>query len=351
MTGAQLRIAGLWASSIAPWGGLEWATKITGGMDEITWAMDTDTLFRHPALRPDALVEIFDGPSRIGAGLMVEPDVASGSFTATGLYRAAEHYLCLDGSDLGTSIPNVAIDAAIARGLPWKRRDSFYASRHTPEGDNAVEGSNNLASLLDGVADGVSAYWRIDEDGYVTGGVAATTPTWHLPAGLTDLGLAEDEYASDLYSRRLATGGTFAIDSRGDAAARAAFGRREAAVDLTSLAVINSAKAEGILDGMLAKGRARPAFTESVEVSSQQLLTAGGVPGDLSMVQAGQVVRSHGFYDDIAYLSGRTYLDWLIGETKYEDGSDVITLSPQGLAPRDLAAVLAALPVRTSFRA
>lgn len=348
----SLRIDGVWATGIAAWGGLEWVTKSQGGMHEITWSMDTDTTFRHPALRTGVLVEVFDGPARIGAGTLQEPDVASGSFVAMGLYRSAERFLCLDGSGNGTSIPNTAIDQAIVRGLPWKRRQSFFASRFTPDGatDNPAA-TNYLNTLLDGVADQFTTYWLIDRDGYVLTRVADTEPTWLLPPGLTDLGVAEDEYASDLYGRRLGTGGTFAVNTRGDAKARAAFGRREAAVDLTPLGIITQAKAEAILDGMLAKGKARPAFTESVEVSSSQLLSIGGVPADLSMVEAGQVVRSYGFFDDIAQLDGRTYLDWLIGETKYADGSDTIMLSPQGLAPRDLAAVLASLPARQPFRA
>lgn len=348
---AQLRIRGTWANAIAPWGDLEWGTKAQGGMDSISWSMDTDTSFRHPALRTDSLVEIFDGASRIGAGYMDEPDVAGGTFSAVGLYRAAEHYLCLNAMGNGSSIPDESIDQAIARGLPWKRRESFSSARFTPDGAADTSGLNYLHTLLDGYADEASTFWFLDGDGYVHNAAAETAPTWVLPPGITDLGVSEDDYASDLYGRYLASGGSILPVNRGDAAARDAFGRREAPVDLTSLAVITSAKAQAILAGLLAKGRARPAFTQSVDVSSDQLLTVGGVKADLSMVRAGQVVRSHGFFDDIAYLQGRNYLDWLIGETKYADGSDVITLSPQGLAPRDLAAVLAALPVRTKFRA
>lgn len=346
---SQLRIGGLWASAIAPWGSLEWGTKLRGGMDEITFSMDTDANFRHPALRPDVLVEVYDNAQRIGAGLLDEPDVASGSFTARGLYRAAENYLCLTSVGANTSVANTAIDQAIARGLPWRRIASFSTTPYTGDGSTAGSAPNYLHTLLDGVTDEAGTFWSLDPDGAVVNAPLTTVPSWHLGPGLTDLGLAEDQYASDLFGRFFNTAAAYQTVVRADADARAAFGRREAPVDLTPLGPIAATRAQQILDGLLAKGRARPAFTQSLEVSASQLISAGGVEADLSMVQAGQMVRSHGFFDDIRALDGRTYLDWVIGETKYADGEETITLSPQGLAPRDLAAVLAAIPSRASF--
>lgn len=349
MTGQQLRIDGRWASSVAAWGDLGWSTQIRGGMHEISWSMDVDTSFRHPALRVGSLVEIYDGPARLGLGVMNEPDLVSGQFVARGLYRVAENYLALDEDGNGSAVPNVAIDAAIARGLPWLRDTSFSNIPLTASGP--TQGSNRLNTLLDSFSDFASAHWGVDENQQVSLRPLATTPTWYLRPGLTDLGLAEDEYASDLFGRRLASGGTFVVETRGDPVARMAFERREEPVDLTSLGIITAGKAQNILAGLLAKGRARPAFTTSVDVSANDLLTVSGVQADLSMVQAGQMVRSHGFYDDITYLNGQTYLDWLIGETSYEAGATTIALAPMGLAPRDLAAVLAALPARSTFQA
>lgn len=343
---AQIRIDGHWATEIAAWGDLSWVTQIRGGMHEITWSMDVDTSFRHPALRTGALVEVFDGPSRIGSGPMNEPDMASGTFVARGLYRLAENFMALDGAGAPTSIPDTAIDRAILAGLPWTRPASLSVFAF---GANPPDEPFRLSGLLDQFSDSSATYWSVNAAGQIRQGTPVATPTWYLQPGLTDLGLAEDDYASDLYGRRLVSGGTFATTTRGDAVARAAFERREDYVDLTSLGVITVAQANAVLDGLLAKGRARPSFTDSIEVARSQLLTADGVPADLSMVQAGQMVRSHGFYDDISFLNGATYLDWLIGETKYGDGSDVITLSPQGLAPRDLASVLSTLPARGSF--
>lgn len=344
---AQLKIDGRWANTIAPWGGLGWTTKAQGGMHELSWSMDVDTRFRDRSLRTDALVEIYDGPSRIGAGLLQEPDLAEGQFVARGLYRQAENFLALDASLDGTSVPNTAIDQAIARGLLWGRAASFSSVAFTAS--TATTAPNTLHALLTDFSDSTSAFWYLDSVGFVHNTVPATTPTWFLAPGLTELGVAEDDYASDLFGRRLASGGSFEVETVGDATARAFFGRREAAVDLTTLGVISQAKAESILTGRLAKGLARPSFTKSVDVTPGQLLSRGGVPADLTMVRAGQVVRSHGLFDDIRFLNGKSYLDWLIGETRHEDGSGVITLSPVGLAPRDLAAVLAALAPPSRF--
>lgn len=344
---AQLKIDGRWASTIAAWGSLAWKTALPGGMAEVSWAMDVDPSFRHPSLRIGRLVEVFDGASRIGAGLLTEPDLAAGTFTATGLYAAGVDYQAITSGGAGTSVPNTAVDQAILRGLPWNRRDSISAVAYAGTGDATA--NNTVNTLLQALSDEAGKWPYLDGDGYVSMLAPPTVPTWHLAPGVGYLGLSEGEYASDLYGRRLASGGTFEVETRGDAEARAAFGRREAAVDLTTQGVVSEAKANAILDGLLLKGRARPAFTNSVDVSPEMLLSAGGVPADLTMVQAGQLVRSHGFYDDTRYLDGRTYLDWIIGETAHADGSGVITLSPLGLEPRDLAAVLADIPAPTSF--
>ena len=345
---SQLKIGGRWASTIATWGDLAWKTAVPGGMSEVTWTMDVDPAFQHPALKIDALVEVYDGPTRIGAAQLVDPDVGSGAFTATGIYDGAVNFQALASSGAGTSVPNVAIDQAILRGLPWKRRANFSGVAFA--GTGAETAANTVLSLLTAFSDQTGSWPMIDGDGYVTNQLAPTVPTWHLMPGFGGLGLAEGDYASDLYGRRLAAGGTFEVETRGDSAARDAYGRREALVDLTTQGVMSEAKANAILDGMLAKGRARPAFTDSVDVTPEMLLTSGGVPADLTMVQAGQLVRAHGMLGD-PRAGGATYLDWVIGETAYADESDVITLSPLGLEPRDLTAILADFGPGTSYTA
>lgn len=344
---AQLKIDGRWASTIAAWGDLAWKTALPGGMSEVTWSMDVDTTFRHQSLKVDALVEVYDGALRIGAGVMSEPNLAGGTFTAAGLYSSGANFLALDASGNGTSVPNVAIDRAILRGLRWSRSANFSSVAFA--GDGAETAANKVTTLLEAFSDQTGTWPMLDGDGFVTNMTRPTTPTWHLLSGVADLGIGEGEYASDLFGRRLGSGGTFAVRTRGDAAARAAFGRREAPVDLTTQGVMSDAKADAILDGLLAKGRARPAFTNSVEVTPEMLLTSAGVPADLSMVTAGQMVRAHGFYDDVQFLNGATYIDWIIGETSYADGSGVLTLSPLGLEPRDLAGVLADIPAPTKY--
>ena len=344
----SLRINGRWAAEIAGWGGLAWKTKLPGGVDEITWSMDTDVSYRHPALRSGVLVELFDGPERIGAGRLTEPDIAAGTFTATGLYRAEYgHALALDSSGAPTTTPNTAIDEALARGASTiKRAANFSSFAFTAEANN----SNKILDLLNAFSDSTGSWPVVDGWGYITNFVPPTTPDLVLAPGSVDLGVAEDDYASDLYGTRLTSGGTFVVEHRGDADARAAYGRREEAVDLTSLGVITEAKAEAILDGLLAKGAARPAFTKAITVADGMLLNVNGAPVDLSTVTAGQVVRSSGLYDDVADL-GQSHLDWVIGETAYEAGSGVISLSPLGLSPRDLATVLATLPTPSYMRA
>jgi hypothetical protein len=101
--------------------------------------------------------------------------------------------------------------------------------------------------------------------------------------------------------------------------------------DATGFGEITATLANAIGDGILAKGRARLGFTSTIEVSAADLMTAGGVGADLTMVEGGrQSFRAHGIYDDLQWLDGRTYLDVLIGQSTHTDGSGIIRLDPVG---------------------
>lgn len=293
------------------------------------------------ALQRRPLVEIMDGPVCRWRGTLTEPDRESWSLTALGLCRQAEHCLCFDGALATSSVPNTAVDEGIARGiLNWTRPASLSSVAFSAA--TTTDGLNYLTPLLDGWSEEAGVRWGVGADGAVRAAADPTVPTYQITPNVARLNLADDDYASHLYGRRLSGASTYQTHTRDDPDAAARWGPREFGVNLTGLGIITNLRAAAILEGMLAKGKARTGYTNRIEVASSQLLTAGGLPAHLPSVTAGQMVRLNGFFDDSRLLSGKTYVDIVIGETNYTDGEDVIVLAPVGLVPRTLSDVLAA---------
>ena len=288
------------------------------------------------------LVEIFEGPVRRWVGTLSEPDRESWTLNAQGLARAADHCLCLDAAGgATTSVPNTAIDRGITDGiLPWTRPASISSVAFSNA--STTDGLNYLTPLLDGFADEEGKRWGVGADGAVRMTADPTTPTYQTTPGVARLSLADDEYATHLVGRRMVTSTTYQSHFRDDTDAADRWGVREFGVDLTGLGIITNLRAAAILEGMLAKGKARTGYTNRLEMDRTQLLTAGGVPAHLAAVTAGQMLRLNGFFDEGRSLAGKTYVDIVIGETDYVDGEDVITLAPVGLVDRSLQDVLSA---------
>lgn len=335
----DLNIDGTWAQAIGPVGDLEWTERWPGGMWEASWRMHLPVNADHPVLRRGARVKLVEHGAVIGQLTLNEPDRAEWAFTASGLAREGEGFMCLDGAGNASATPDTVIDAAIARGLPWTRPASIGAA--VLANAEGLRPDRSLATLLDMWVEETSQRWAVNEHGEIYRASDPTTAAWHLTPGNGQLGLADDEYASHLVGRYQSAAGVYSSVSVGDTAASDRWGRKEYGVDLTGLGVITGARATAILQGMLAKGRARLGWTNGVEVTPGQLRTAGGGRAHLRSVRAGHMVRLHGILD--AQLETRMSLSFVIGEANHRaDGTLAIT--PVGLVARDLASVLSLTP-------
>lgn len=335
--GIQLRSGGWWVSTIAAYGELAWSHAADGGCKEASWRMDAPPTFAHDALQPGRIVEIRCGGHNVWKGVMTEPDMDDEqTFHAQGLSALGANYLCFDASLSTTSTPNTAIDQAVLRGLPWARSTSISS---TPFATNdQTSGLNYVKDLLDKWADDQGKRWGVDALGIVYAQADPTTPLWLLTPGAGRLGLADDDYASDLYGRYLGAGAGYATATVADTGARDKFGRREVGVDLTGMGLLDNTKATNHLSGLMAKGAARQGWTNGVEVTNWQLTYPGGAPAYLPFVKAGDLVRMHGVVDE--QEQPLPYVDFVIGETSYTAGSDAIQLTPAGLASRTFSDVL-----------
>lgn len=345
----------VWLATIGPygsWGDLSYTTRWGDGacgMYEAQWTMPLPLGFEHLLLRRGSLVELMDGPYRVGSPLILsEPARGTGlddpwHFVATGIGREVEgenSFYAFDGSLNTTAIPTTAVDQAIARGWRIAGRDASVPSTQVGATSTTPE-LETVGTLLNTSSDLLTKRWGVGQDNLLYYYSDPTTPTWQVTPGAAALGTADDGYASAVYVRYIdsATGiaGTW---GQGDAQQAAAYGVREAPVDLTSLGAMTATAAQNYAIGILAKSKGRLAWTNGLTVTSSELLTIGGVPASLSMVEAGQMVRIHGIFSPLLEYNGQTWLDIVIGETRYVDGAQTIDISPLGMAARDLAAIV-----------
>lgn len=345
----QVRVGGQWVSQIAGWGELQYSTATDGGCKEASWRMDLPRTFSHPSLVRNKIVEIRDTGINVWKGFLTEPDVDDGwTFHALGLAEYARaDFLALGATGKPTSNPDIAVDQAISRGLPWTRLASLSNTAFAT--NDETDSLNYVGDLLDAWANDNSKRWSVDADGVVSARVAPTVPTWHMAPGSGRFGLADDEYASDLYIRYAAATGGVAVVTVGDADARAKFGRREYAVDARARGRINITQATAIGNARLAKGNARQGYTNGVEVTKYQITTPGGTPAYLPFVKGGDLVRQHGVLNEQG--QPLPYLEWEIGETNYQAGARTLTLTPVGLVARDMAKVLEVVALKKKKKA
>lgn len=329
-------------------GGLSWSHQWPGGCWDAAW--DMAGLSRSAAsrfLRRGAEVQIFLGTWPVWRGELDEMSESQGSFTARGYYRAAERFLAIDSSETPTSDLVKAIAQAIVDG--WKV--SQIANTPPPSGIPSDE-PQLLHQAIDTASTAEGKRWGVDAFGQVYFAADPTTPSLILTPGQPLMGRADDSYVTTIYAEYYsALDGAPPVPSdplrvkAEDADAVLEHGRSVTFVDLKPRGVLTATDAQNIINGMLAKGRARVGFTSSLTLGANQILTLGGNPASPELVTAGQMVRVYGAVNpDGTSVSGGT-VDFVIGATAHEAGSRSITLTPVGLEPRTLSDILAVIPV------
>lgn len=334
----QVVVNGTWLPCIGGVGNLKWSSMWAGGSEEASWSMALAESFSNPSLVTGSVVELKFGSQNVWKGILYEPDRSEDgwNFTASGMYDELNGYLCLDSGGDTTSVPDTAIDEAISRGLECSRPTSI-SSTEFAEGDETDQ-LNYLGDLMGAWATSQSKRWYVNPDGQILAATDPTDPKWYLKPGSVRLGVTDEDYASDLYIRYLDGPTSFATVHVNDATASATR-RREYAVDAINLGVTTSAIATDVGDGLLAKGKARYAWTSDGDVSHYQITTPGGQPACLPLVQAGDMARLYGVTNPQGIPF--QYLDFIIGRVEYEDGADTISIAPMNLAPRTLGDALA----------
>lgn len=334
----RVRVAGQWLDGYAPTQ-IEELTTTRNGPENLTFSTTPV-----PILRGRQRVEVYDFGVPIWSGILTEPEQTEvGTYHATGLYAEASRYPARDGSDNPSMVPNTAIDAAITKGLPWSRYQSFSASSLT---SSQMGEFPKVDALLDGWSSKQDEEWRVTPAGEVEHYSRPTDPTWLLVPGFA-LGSADDDYVSHLSGIRMTAqaidtpSGTsaaplpVAVPEVGSAPAAAKWGYRSDVVDLTDLGVLSRSDAQSILDGLRRKGRHRLGVTGSLVVTSGQILTLGGGVPSLTLPKGGDVVRVPG-WDTTQDYDDHYYADYWIDRTVLRPKDGTLELVPVGLAERTL---------------
>lgn len=346
----QVRVGGEWANLWGTVSGLKFSTQANGGCWTASWSMPgVDARTAAPAWDARTSVEIVLGGQCVWQGVLRDPQWDSGSFSAIGLGQLAGDRLALDSSGNPTTVPNTAVDQAIARGLPWIRPNTISTAAVA----SVDKGGLRIGALLDAYCTGAGLMWTVGPDRIISTFAPPTAATWMLTPGEIDqMSIDGEDYATNLY----ATYQYVDVDSTASpkpvltATTSAAtsddrFATVEYPVDLTPLGPfgtpsttaaaksLGATSAQSLLNGMLALGKGRPAYLDDINGNALTLLTADGAPAELALVHAGDAVLVSGAID--AYGMGINPLV-VIGATNYDHDTRTVQCIPAGRSARSL---------------
>lgn len=332
VNGTPLTFIGSWGEAVGTW-------RRRGGSWELTWRMYLPLNYRHPDLVRGASVVARIGATSIWRGYISETNWDEQTFVAAGLCRQGETATA-QGFGTLSSNPKECVSWGIIRGaLTWS---SFNALPNVPLTADADRGAlNYVTEVLDAWAVENNVEWWINCGALalVNFAAAPASPRWSVTPGVGVLSLADEDYISDIYAIYAPSpGSTARVEAHDNTQG---VGRVEKIVDLTQQGFITAAKAQAIIDGILAKTKARTGWSLPIQVTYGQIKTPGAASAALSHIaaQPNQMVRLLGLYDE---RGSSASTDIVVEETvlNFEEGA--LTIKPIGLADRDFASIVEA---------
>jgi hypothetical protein len=333
-TGLHIVVKGRWVSMDYLLGDVQMVHNWPGGSEELSWVPGGNPALRHIG---GEQVVAYLGPLPVWAGTMTEPDPSQERQVAAGAYRDLESYAALTAGGAVTTVPDTAIDAAIANyAMPLTRLGSISASAVDLD---VSQGPVMLDQLLNAWSTQSGSRWGVNAKRQIFAKADDTTPTYMTLPLDGGLGFAMDNYASTLIGRYY-NGTTYATATRSNTSADT-LRRRQAIVDLTPRGTLTSTKANTILDNLLALGRAVPQWTTGISLSYGEILSTNAVPTMLERVNGqGRLLRIPGGYELAQRLNGALYVDIPIGRTTLAGG--LLTVEPRDVIVGTLADAITA---------
>lgn len=305
------------------------------GCWELDFALDTSTTRARPRqLVAGAPVQAKLGPIVLWSGYLTEPNWADGTFVAQGWVREGETIPCLTSSGLTTTIPNTAIDNAIARGwVHWRRTSSIsavaYSADDTTTSTDGTDGFNAITALMDAYTLEAGNRWAVGADQRVYVAPDPTTPMWDIAPDVQALGVAMDKLAGTINARW--------ADSAGNAHTSIVGNTTPVVmVDFRGKGALTSARVTALCQGILTAGAATTGWTNGITITKQQI-SRNGVHPHLALVKAGHMGRLLGQRDPRG-LDASTKV--VLGNSKLDVAAGTLDLAPVDLAARDLSAIV-----------
>lgn len=316
------------------------------GCWDLTWNLDVSPDSSPPWLAKGVTVHAYDGPSRVYAGLLDEPERGRPwRCSALGLGRQANYYSARE-----SLVVDDVIDAAITRGLPWIRPTSISLVALPGMTDGEKVSYPFVADVLGAYARLNNQQWVVWDDAMIVLAADPTTPRWRY-RGDAVMGVADDDYRTLIRGRYVdgVTGSPpvathWAFVEAEDTAAAVRWGPREAEVDLTNLGFMAEADAQANVDARLVKASSRLGWTNGIRADEATLLHHTGTRGRLSQFRAGDMLQIDSMLNVSGNLNPGASVCVVIAETRLDVDAGTLDLLPVGLVDRDMQAIMANPP-------
>lgn len=327
-----IRVAGVPLETHAPVGEMVIEHRWPFGCWEAKWSMALRPRQRLAGIVKGAKVEVLLGSLQIWAGTLTEPDRSEGRFVASGSSRLAEHVPALNTSGMTTTVPDTAIDRAIALGwLGWTRPTSISNVAYAGTDSSTLDASdrlNTVAALLDAYTAENNLRWGVDAYRRVYTAADPTTVTWDMHPTTQVLASASDRLAGTVVARWANSSGVLATTTTGT-------GLPVATVDLTPLGALTSTRVTTISNTILTRAAAAGGTVGAFEIGADQIR---GRP-HLARIVAGQRARLLGQFDPDTGTSTTPSL--VLGVTSWNVSERVVTCTPVDATARSLAEIVA----------
>lgn len=329
-TSPMVFIDGRPLQSMAMWGDLKIADRWPYGCWEMQWNVILKPYQRIPRFATGAIVEARMGSGVRWRGTLGQPDWDTGAMRAFGLARRGEEAMALDVSEATTSVPDVAVDQAIARGvLPWRRRVSLSAVPFAATESTAQ--LNYVTALLDAWANSEGKRWGVDARGDVYAAEDPTVPSIHVRPGAGELGVSDRNEVARIFGRFEALDGSYQTASVGA-------GAPEVGMSLFKYGPIDMVKATAVITGIRDRVQAAPGWSNGLTLTADQVTTTGGQRLGLDRVVAGKMARLLGLYD----ARGRwASTDIVLAGSDWDVTAGMVAVEPVALDDETLAGVTA----------